>query len=793
MFSRPHADSHSADTQVDSLWQQLENTRPGRDQTCFNNKQVKSNRSGIPCIDHAVVTVKPGMPHTPAIAIHANEIHQTHPSANNAVATVTHRYIAAQSPDDDCTNLLVQGLDSQQGVYQFVSRKAHRYGRDSRGPTIAAMLCERWAAKEDAPLMLGERYEVTALRRLDGVDANADHVQYELVAIDRHSPTGETRSMVLTQAGLQFSGRVLQAAEIVRADALLTAHRAWSTQHPPAQSDTESSSNPLIASYAGIGRNAALITYHDLCLRIDSGSVSKQNLDATLHAVIQAGRMARGPRFLHSRDQLAALRKTLVEKLDAQAASVPTGPSMSERANRARYIRRPGESDVMSGRCDVQSAPTTPTVRHDRASFFAEHASDRPEEPRNVERPATDADMGDRGQHADSASVQPHRLAEPQVSDDCVRPDSLCSPTLAGAGTIPHPLPSTEAGDVLDDRRESESGVIPEASEVGDVQAHADSHVPTDYRLSDVCTTLNNSQIDMGKIDLQLVHHAVDGPHRLKKLASEDNGSWWRAAYLSAFLETSDTDDNVPQRIHDKVRALGADFIDEAQVLKEMAKASAKSDRGVAGIMTNMPDLGDSRRHGMFDWDMMAAIFEGSVSQLKAAGENDADLTRPSEQTLKRVARALLLKGGVDRLIVEQLFDHVAPHPGDTCHAIELMDQLGVKRAGIFTRAWKDENMADAGGKTLSPNDMALSFYEPVSDARKNEIRQLKRGPLTDHVQQALLPCSMIVLDKNGPDNLERYTPASRSLDYFSVSVPLPVVFANRMYGVVPPNVTPAR
>lgn len=768
------------DQQVDELWRQLEAERPYQQQSYLNNNQVKSNRSGIACIDHAVITVKAGMPHMPAVPLHANEIQHIHPPAEITALPANHRYIAAQSPEADCTHFLIQGLDSQQGIYQFVSCKAHATGRDSGGPTITTMMCDRWAAKQTATMMLGERYEVTDLRKLDGMDGGADHIRHELVAIDRHSPEREVRTMLLTQAGLQFSGRVLQPAEIVRADALLGSHRSWCAEKNHAEGDNEARSNPMIASYAGIGRNAVLISYSDMCLRIESGSVNKENLDATLKSVIQAGRIARGPRFLHSRDQLAALRKTLLAKLNTQPASIPVSQRARAWVVRALQSCIPAASNQTGNAIKTQSAPVTPRAEHHWPRTEVARLRYPCETSHKARRAAPPVVAAEQRQPSHSETGEPEFSQQFPSSGkgnaNRENVDASRASALIDVSEITPPPQNSGTLNAINDATDYESSN-------SDVTEAADL-ARADYQLSEVGVTFDNTKIDMSAINLQMSHHEIVGPHRIKKLASADNGSWWRAAFLSVFVDAFTARVDVPQRIHDKVLELGQDFLNEAQLLKNMTKEAVRSDRGLAEIMTNMPDVHHAGMPGVLDHAMGAAIFEASISQFKAVGEDDADPMRPGEQALKKVARALLLKGGVDRIKVERLFDHDPPHAGEEVHVIELMNQLGAERGSIFTRPWKSNDTAPASGKSLNLENATLSLFEAVSAADLATIGKLNRETLTNQVQRGMTSRPTVILDKNGPEIVGEDAHVSRAPDYFSVSVPKSVLLGGRLRGV---------
>ena len=74
----------------------------------------------------------------------------------------------------------------------------------------------------------------------------------------------------------------------------------------------------MFVSTAGFGRNATLMVFHDLKRRIAEDEITtEETLDNSLKWAINTGRIMRGPRFVHSDEQVALLRRALLEVLQS--------------------------------------------------------------------------------------------------------------------------------------------------------------------------------------------------------------------------------------------------------------------------------------------------------------------------------------------------------------------------------------------------------------------------------------------------------------------------------------------
>ncbi len=79
---------------------------------------------------------------------------------------------------------------------------------------------------------------------------------------------------------------------------------------------TRNRPDSMIVSHAGIGRNATLIVYREILGRLLNGSITDtDHLEREVINLIEQGRNVRGPKFVHSDEQIRELVKALQEKL----------------------------------------------------------------------------------------------------------------------------------------------------------------------------------------------------------------------------------------------------------------------------------------------------------------------------------------------------------------------------------------------------------------------------------------------------------------------------------------------
>ncbi len=337
-----------------NLWKRLGATTYACEREPIANEREIGNRvAGVICPQRTAVQVKimTGTSFGDAY-IHANRISFPQPSINNAEKELVNGpakvAIAAQSPQQLslCEKFLVQGLDSGQGLFQFVSRKAHRTPDHSVQKTILGQLRGQWEGRSEnaGPLVLAGRYEVTALKELS---SDKHQCRYALTAVDVLDRT-KTRTVVLTQAGLQFTDKLLRSAQIKAADDLMHAHLA---QCGPASTDVasgqpESQTEPMVISHAGIGRNATLIAYREVLTRFDV-TPTDHALDIALEEVIYQGRESRGPRFMHSQAQLDELKKALKEEFARRSChALSPRPAVHNNASLLRSLTPPASAQA---------------------------------------------------------------------------------------------------------------------------------------------------------------------------------------------------------------------------------------------------------------------------------------------------------------------------------------------------------------------------------------------------------------------------------------------------------------
>ena len=334
------------------IWTNLAKKNPAQSPHDFDRERVPWNDSGIRCVDNEhCVRVNTGAdtgadsgadsdPQSP-VPIHAHRLLSCDVKPDASI-----QYAAAQAPagsKETSTRFLIHALGSGQGIYQFVSPRALDNGSSSH-PSILDDLQQRMSeGSNEQGRRLGNRFRLTEIKRMEAQDGQSDHRHYQLCAEDLHGPVPRKKyTAVLTQVGLPFADRVLLAKDIARASALLDAHQG-KTRLQCVRDIPPIDPLQLIVSHAGIGRNATLIVYRDICSKIAAGIVNKANLDATLCRIIAAHRAIRGPHYVHSQQQLAALRAALWTRCSATPK-----PSLADRARRLFFINKAAECDAIA-------------------------------------------------------------------------------------------------------------------------------------------------------------------------------------------------------------------------------------------------------------------------------------------------------------------------------------------------------------------------------------------------------------------------------------------------------------
>lgn len=356
--SVPNNDSSAA-----RIWGNLKHHHPAQPLEYFSAGEVPWNDSGVQCVRNAsCLRVQTGTDQQSRVPMHAHVL----PSSENAPAESI-RYAAAQAPTDSqdaWTRTMIHALQSGQGIFQFVSPQAHRHAVLPQLPTnirrkhpsiLDALLLRMSSGDGNKNRHLGDCFALTKVTPIVTEGGSVDHVQYLIEAEELHSTTlpRQKYSTVLTQAGLPFAHAVLAPDTIVRASALLDVHQDKTANITSDRTPVQDASQ-LIVSHAGIGRNATLIVYRDIVSKIDTGIVNRDNLDDTLYRLIAAYRAIRGPRFIHSEPQLAAIRAALWLHCPATPK-----PSLGDRARQLFSVRqsaaRPGVS--MEAPTDTTASP----------------------------------------------------------------------------------------------------------------------------------------------------------------------------------------------------------------------------------------------------------------------------------------------------------------------------------------------------------------------------------------------------------------------------------------------------
>ncbi len=280
----------------------------------FDKTVVEPNVTQLPCPDNAAtVRINATSPSAANLKpIHASmfEIARGNSGATAQAQPCTTYSIGQSPPEETCKDFLVAGLESGLGIYQFVSERTNR-GKQSRSNTAVIQLLQKMREQsEDQPLILGNRFEVVGFEREQQQSSSRHCLRYHLTVKDTHNDNREL-TVPITQAGLPFQNAVLHAEAIADASTLMNEHLVLLTK----RSDG-SQSEPLTLSHAGYGRNATLMTYRDLCLRIEDGSITtNEEIELQLQQFIQAQREIR-PGFVHSLQQVEQLVVALEKNLE---------------------------------------------------------------------------------------------------------------------------------------------------------------------------------------------------------------------------------------------------------------------------------------------------------------------------------------------------------------------------------------------------------------------------------------------------------------------------------------------
>ncbi len=530
--------SSKNDWRLNRLWKQIE---ANTDTDLLTEFRVDANSSGYRCIRNKFQIFVKQARGKPA-PIHAHQWVSPRMGKNEAA----HAFSAAQSPPaNGVENQLIHALDSGEGIFQFVSPRSHRTGRSSHEKSIINIVKDWREANPGAGLTINGRYEITHLELLEGNHKGENFARYCITA--RDLKTNTERQVPLTQVGLKFDGQVLQESEIHRADALLEDHKRQvavmrNAVAAGAVSNQDNSSlrcGPLIVSHVGIGRNAALITFNDIRRRIDDeGTVNKKNLDKALLDVISAGRAARGPGFLHSKEQLKVVRQMSLELIEAREQGGDD--------NRAGLLKSTGRA--VQRRLSRIGSPR---------ALGQTIAESQP--PATAQPPATEQQLFDRQQ-------SPPMPTAGSVAHSAVTPITVQPQTISGNAAAQAAL------QLLPTRRINEEIIFISLNE-------NDPNSRSIFTFSDA--RLNIERICQS---LQLDTHAVKG------ISEASHHCWWRAGWLSALLQhaqSSHPSDHLEGII---VEAIGEDYRCDARVITTVIESLRRD--GLSSVIDRNKNLG---------------------------------------------------------------------------------------------------------------------------------------------------------------------------------------------------------
>ena len=367
--------SERANSVVHDMWERLRRTSDQSGPLTVPDCFVGRNAINVACPLNTSVSVGRN---TDRAFLHANTIHflegvppgsRRHAATGKAAVA-----IAGQSPQSAelCERFLIQGLDSGKGLFQFVSRRAHAFSTArsvpaSRESPLIGQLQNEWSARGEVPgsILLGGRYAIVEFKEHS---ADALHRTHLLTVRDQWADN-QIQTIPLTQVAPPFADHVLSVEQIEQANTFINMHNALLETSTPIQATASAPPDPMIISYAGIGRNATLIAYREALSRMDE-RLDAQGLDAALENIVQQGRRDRGPRFIQSEKQLAALHEALTAELlrrrmhnetrEAPASPIPTAKASTTASRlRAQVAQAAVEGAISS---DDQIDGSSPTI-----------------------------------------------------------------------------------------------------------------------------------------------------------------------------------------------------------------------------------------------------------------------------------------------------------------------------------------------------------------------------------------------------------------------------------------------
>lgn len=268
------------------------------------------------------------------------------PSHGGEECKVLNQPICAASPHFEQQLLLLKAIEANTGVFQFISPHQSKTLKPRENGALSVFS----AIKELLPRMgdtltLGN-YDIQLAgedihQEIDGVTV------HHLPLVVTNTVTNATQNLPLTVAGVPYTDNHLTQENIRKAHHCLLEH--ISLYGKSSRSDTNElrgilQHHPMIVSPSGIGRSAALISYHNIITKVKEGALSLEDegdLDEALFELISTAREQRNPSFINSIKQLDALRCALSEDVTQLEKAKPSriSPSVEPLLTRLREGR----------------------------------------------------------------------------------------------------------------------------------------------------------------------------------------------------------------------------------------------------------------------------------------------------------------------------------------------------------------------------------------------------------------------------------------------------------------------
>ena len=234
------------------------------------------------------------------------------------------------------------GLDSRHGLFQFVgARDAIHHNKRDDWSVIDDVLdrLERQHGADADRLIIAGRYAITAMERMPTIESG--HRCYKLTAHDVKSPNSG-KTMLITEADLNYRTDILRFREIERANAMMEAHTRESRRSGPGNS----AQDPAVLDHFGWGSNAALICYREAIRRL--GDIDKvEQIDDLIKEIVADETRVRGQFFLGPREQIAELKIAIIRRfheLNQDTSGEDSAAASNDKVGQVRV--RPDEKSV---------------------------------------------------------------------------------------------------------------------------------------------------------------------------------------------------------------------------------------------------------------------------------------------------------------------------------------------------------------------------------------------------------------------------------------------------------------